>query len=84
MTKGMWRRNSFGLCGAYTTHEFRHHPSIAPIINYHLYTHRVPWSCFTKLEKEVAIVKAAAELIKHVALIDLMALALLVALVKAV
>jgi hypothetical protein len=25
-----------------TKHEFRHHPSIAPIINYHTYRHRVP------------------------------------------
>jgi hypothetical protein len=31
-----------------TAHEFRHHPSIAPIINYHLYRHRVPWSVFSQ------------------------------------
>jgi hypothetical protein len=45
----------------YTTHEFLHHPSIAPIINYHLYCHRVPWSVFNKLEAEVATVSNLAK-----------------------
>jgi hypothetical protein len=55
------------IMAEYTTHEFRHHPSIAPIINYHLYTHRVPWTHFIKLKKEVADVKATADLAKRTA-----------------
>jgi hypothetical protein len=37
----------------YNTHEFRDHPSIAPIINSHLYRHRVSWSLFSELQEEV-------------------------------
>jgi hypothetical protein len=38
----------------YTIHEFRHHPSIAPIINCHLYRGRVSWSVFNDLWEEVS------------------------------
>jgi hypothetical protein len=34
--------------------EFRHHPSIAPISNYHLYCNRLPWSVFNDLREEVS------------------------------
>jgi hypothetical protein len=44
----------------YNTHEFRHHASIAPIINYHLYHHRVPWSVFNELQEEVTKVRLIA------------------------
>jgi hypothetical protein len=44
----------------YTTHEFRHHPSIAPTINYHLYRHRVPWSAFNDLQEEVSEARQVA------------------------
>jgi hypothetical protein len=40
----------------YTTHKFQHYPSIATIINYHLYRDRVPWSVVsTELQEEGGI-----------------------------
>jgi hypothetical protein len=49
----------------YTTHEFRHHPSIALIINYQLYRHRAPWSGFNDLRKEVSGSRRLASEVKR-------------------
>jgi hypothetical protein len=40
--------NAHRIMDEYLDERFRHHRSIAPIINFHLYQFRVPWSAFDK------------------------------------
>jgi len=41
----------------FISHRWREHPSIAGVINYHLFRFMVPLSTYNKLKEEVAVLK---------------------------
>jgi hypothetical protein len=51
--------NAHHIMDEYLAERFRHHRSIAPIINFHLYQFRVPWSVF---DKKITVVQEAFRL----------------------